>query len=96
MGNETADFLAQKSSRISCQPSLPRALHATIHNTKSKMDQEYLDNVNSINTNKKWVDIDTGSRNLYKLDCKETAAKFNDKKHFKMKGRERHLPDSCL
>ena len=37
------------------------ALHTAIHNTKSKMDYMYLDNVKSTNSNKKWVDIHIGS-----------------------------------
>ena len=40
------------------------------------MDQVYLDNVNSTNSNKKWVDIDVSGRSLYTLEHKMAVAKF--------------------
>ena len=64
-GNETAELLSKKDSRMSCQPNLPRALHSIIYYIKSKMVQAYLDNIKSTNSNK-WVDIDTSSRSLHK------------------------------
>ena len=48
----------KKAHECPFQTNLPRALHTTIHNVKSKMDQAYLDTVKSTNSNKKWVDID--------------------------------------
>ena len=41
------------------------------------MDQVYLENVKSTNTNKKWVDIDVRGRSLHRLKCKEGVAKFS-------------------
>ena len=41
------------------------------------MDQIYLDNVKSTNSNTKWVNIDEISgRGLHTLECEEVIAKF--------------------
>ena len=68
--------LQKKGLRTSCQPSLPRALHTTIHNIKSNMNQVFLDNVKATNSNKKWVDIDIKGRSLHILERKEVLTKF--------------------
>ena len=75
MGNATANFLANKSSRTSCQLSLSKALHSIINTIKSKMDQDYLDNVKLNNGWKRWVDIDSG-KSLHILEHKVVIAKF--------------------
>jgi len=40
------------------------------------MDQMYLDNVKSTNSNKRWVHIDIRGRSLLTLERKEDVAKF--------------------
>ena len=40
------------------------------------MDQVYLYNVISINSNRKWVDIDIRGRSLHTLEHKEAVAEF--------------------
>ena len=48
----------------------------SIHSIKSNMDQIYLDNVKSTNSNKKWVHITIRSGSLHTLEHKEAVAKL--------------------